>query len=126
MKEPEWIDYHVAVAIQEMQLAEHGGRGGIRDQGLLEFALARSRHLFAYSQNVSLERLASAYAAGIVRNHPFVNGNKRAAWVICALFHELNGKPVTVEQAQVVSMVIALAERSVTEEQFAEWLQQDG
>jgi death-on-curing protein len=122
MNEPEWVDFDVVLAIHEAQLAEHGGSGGIRDRGLLESALARPRNLYHYSPDASLGRLAAAYALGIAKNHAFVDGNKRTAWVVSAVFLELNGKPVTAEQAKVVAMMLAAADGSVDEEQFSTWL----
>lgn len=122
MNEPEWVDFEVVLAIHEAQLAEHGGSGGIRDRGLLESALARPRNLYHYSPDASLSRLAAAYALGIAKNHAFLDGNKRTAWVVCAVFLELNGRPVTAEQAKVVAMMLAAADGSVDEEQFGAWL----
>lgn len=123
MSEPEWIEYDVVLAIQEAQIAEHGGPTGVRDQALLESALARPRNLFAYSPGAPLYQLAAAYAFGIARNHAFVDGNKRVAWIVCALFLELNGVEVVVEQTEVVQMVVQLAAGQISEQQFARWLE---
>ena len=125
MKEPEWIEYDVAPAIHEAQLAEHGGLPGIRDQGLLESALNRAVNLFNYSPKVSLRGLAAAYAAGIIKNHPFLDGNKRSGWIVCALFLELNGIAVTVDQAMVVEVILQLASGSIDEEGFLLWLEKN-
>ena len=84
MKEPEWIAYDVVLAIHEAQLAEHGGSPGIRDQGLLDSALARPQNLHVYSEGATLAQLAASYAVGIAKNHGFIDGNKRTTWVVCA------------------------------------------
>ena len=125
MKEPEWIAIEVILAIHEAQLAEHGGAMGVRDRALLESALARPKNLFAYSTNLSLNRLAAALAVGIAKNHAFLDGNKRTAWVACALFLELNGVPVVSDSAEVVSAMLAAADGKLAEEEFALWLDKD-
>ena|SRR5690242_15691505 len=125
MKEPEWIAIEVILAIHEAQLAEHGGATGIRDRALLESALARPKNLFAYSANVNLNRLAAALAVGIAKNRLFLDGNKRTAWVICALFLELNGVAVISDSAEVVSAMLGAADGKLTEEEFALWLDKD-
>lgn len=122
MNEPEWIDRDVVLAIHDAQLAEHGGLSGIRETGLLDSALARPRHLFSYSSDVQVYDLAACYAAGIAQNHVFSDGNKRTAWVVCAVFLELNGIQVIAEQAAVVQQVLALAAGELTEQQLAAWL----
>lgn len=123
MKEPEWVTYDVVLAIHEAQLTEHGGSAGIRDQGLLDSALARPKNLHVYSEEVTLARLAAAYAVGIAKNHGFIDGNKRTAWVVCAVFLELNGVPVTASQANVVAIVLGVASGMITEDQLAHWLE---
>ncbi len=123
MSEPEWVDYDVVLAIREAQLAEHGGSGGIRDQGLLESALVRPRNLYHHSAAVNLSQLAAAYAFGIAKNHPFVDGNKRTAWVVCAVFLELNGRTVSADQAIVVAMMLGAADDSMSEDQLSAWME---
>lgn len=125
MKEPTWLSPAVVLAIHEAQLAEHAGGAGIRDLGLLESALARPRQVFAYTDAPSIVTLAAAYAVGIARNHPFVDGNKRTAWVLCAVFLELNGRDVIAQQTDVVEVMLAVASRGITEEQFADWLKKN-
>lgn len=124
MKEPEWVALEVVLAIQEAQLAEHGGSLGLRDRGLLESALVRPQNSFHYSLGPKLHELAAAYAAGITMNHPFIDGNKRTAWIVCALFLELNGRSVIAGQVEVVECVVGLAAGALTEDQFAAWLAQ--
>ena len=86
-----WIDIAVVLAVYDEQLAEHGGSPGVRDRGLLESALARPKNLDAYEPEADIAALAVAYAYGIVRNHPFIDGNKRAAFLACVGFLKLNG-----------------------------------
>ena len=124
MKEPEWIDYDVVLAIHDEQLAEHGGLSGNRDQGMLESALARPRNLFAYSPSAMLCQFAAAYAVGLAKNHGFVDGNKRTAWVVCALFLELNRISVIAEQAEVVRVLVGVADSTISEEELVSWLEQ--
>ncbi|HMC62716.1 MAG TPA: type II toxin-antitoxin system death-on-curing family toxin [Candidatus Solibacter sp.] len=101
------------------------GATGVRDQGLLESALARPRQVYAYADDPSLTRLAAAYAFGFAGNHAFVDGNKRTAWVVCATFLELNGREVTADQAGVVSIMLGVAGSTVSEDRRIEWLQQN-
>lgn len=124
MNEPEWVDYAVVLAIHDAQLAEHGGLSGLRDEGMLESALARSKNLLAYSPDARLTQLAAAYAVGIGKNRAFLDGNKRTAWVVCALFLELNETPVAASQAEVVRVMQQIADSSITEEEVAAWLEQ--
>jgi death-on-curing protein len=121
--EPRWIPLAVVMAIHEAQLAAHGGSVGVRDQGLLESALARPQQIFAYSEDPTLPRLATAYAFGLAKNHAFIDGNKRTAWVVCATFLEINGRRVTATQADVVTTMLGVADSSLTEEQFTEWIE---
>ena len=125
MKQPRWVSYTVVIAVHETQLSEHGGAIGVRDQGVLESALARPRQIYAYADKPSLPQLAAAYAVGIVKNHPFVDGNKRTAWVVCATFMELNGRRVTAEQADVVETMLAVAAGEISHEELADWLDQN-
>jgi len=123
VNEPEWIDFDVVLAIHDEQLAEHGGPSGIRDQGLLESALARPRNLFAYSPHATTRELAAAYVVGIGKNHGFVDGNKRTAWVVGAVFLELNGVTVTADQSDVVRIMFGIADGSISEKAFVSWLE---
>jgi death-on-curing protein len=106
--EPIWLRLEAILAAHDDQLAEHGGGVGVRDQGLLESALARPLNLNAYGEP-SLPRLAAAYAFGIARNHPFVDGNKRTALVAAELFLGLNGYDLTADDVGVVEVFLALA-----------------
>ncbi len=122
MKELAWIGKREAVAIHGRLLALHGGAVGIRDHGLLEAALARPRQLLAYANNPDMVELAAAYAAGIIRNHPFLDGNKRTGFVLGVLFLELNGYRFTASEEIATRAVMSLAEGSIDEAGFAAWL----
>jgi len=116
-----WVDLQVVLAIHDEQIAEHGGASGIRDRGLLESALARPQNLPAYGAP-DLADLAVAYAHAISRNHPFVDGNKRTAWVVAETFVELNGQEIDAADAAVYPEMLALAEGRIDEKEFAVWL----
>ncbi len=123
MNEPIWISEEVVLALHLRQLAEHGGGEGIRDRSLLESALARPRHLFAYgSHSVDLCQLAASYAFGLAKNHPFVDGNKRTAYVLMRLFLIRNGIDLTASREDRYYAMLALAAGEHTEESFASWL----
>ncbi len=123
MDDPIWISEELSLAIHQRQLAEHGGLDGVRDRGLLQSALARPRHLFAYNDPTpDLPVLAAAYAFGIARNHPFLDGNKRTAAVVCETFLELNGMNLDADDADMYTTFLNLAAGSVSEQQLAEWL----
>jgi death on curing protein len=123
MSEPVWITLELARAIHERQLAEHGGGSGVRDAGLLQSALARPQQLLVYGgAEVDLAALAAAYAFGIARNHPFVDGNKRTAAVACEVFLQLNGCLLLAEDAAMYPVFIGLAEGSVSEAELIDWL----
>ena len=121
MSEPIWIDLEVVLAIHDEQLAEHGGQAGVRDRGLLESALARPRNQFGYGES-SLTRLAAAYAFGISRNHPFLDGNKRTSLVVAELFLELNGFEPVASDAVCVATFLSLAAGELTEDDLAHWV----
>jgi death-on-curing protein len=122
---PIWIEKDETLIIHDLQLAEHGGREGIRDLRLLESALARPKNLFAYSAKTpSLPRLAAAYASGIAANHPFVDGNKRTALVVALTFLELNGLEIDASQEEIYLAFLHLAAGRISEEGLAEWLRE--
>ncbi|HKO08495.1 MAG TPA: type II toxin-antitoxin system death-on-curing family toxin [Alphaproteobacteria bacterium] len=120
----EWLETETIIILHDEQLAEHGGSEGLRDRGLLESAVARARNLAAYEESPDIAVLAAAYAYGIARNHPFVDGNKRAAWLSAATFLELNGFQIEVGQAEVVVVMEDLAKGELTEQDFAAWLRE--
>ena len=116
-----WIAKSVALAIHEEQIAEHGGASGIRDDALLESALARPQNLAAYGEP-DLAALAASYAFGIARNHPFLDGNKRTSYVVTRLFLRLNGRDIKADEASRLQTWLALAAGNLTEEELADWL----
>jgi death-on-curing protein len=120
--EPTWIEEQLLRTVQEEQLAEHGGMVGIRDANLLASALARPRNLFAYEENADLAALAAAYGIGLVRNHPFLDGNKRAGLIAVDLFLRLNGSRLTATNAEAVIEILALAAGERTDDAFTEWV----
>lgn len=120
---PTWIHQEVILALHDEQIAEHGGGSGMRDLGLLESALARPIHQHVY-EAADLTALAAAYAYGIARNHPFVDGNKRTAAVVMELFLMLNGVAVAASDAEVVVTFLALAAGEVSEEELTDWIRE--
>jgi death-on-curing protein len=118
-----WIATEVALAAHAEQLAEHGGGQGVRDTGLLASAMARPRNLADYT-DPDAAALAAAYAFGIARNHPFVDGNKRTAAVVAETFLVINGYRLTANDAELVVAVIALAAGDLSEEGLADWFRQ--
>jgi death on curing protein len=122
VKTPQWVLREVVLALQERLLAEFGGRSGVRDGGLLDSALARPQQRIAYGKPTLFE-LAAAYAFGLMRNHPFVDGNKRVGFTTAVLFLELNGYQFTASEAQATLKTLALAARDLDEAGYAAWLQ---
>ena len=121
MTEPRWLDTTIVLDVHAEQLALFGGADGIRDLGLLESALARPINKFGYGET-DLAVLAAAYAFGIARNHPFVDGNKRAAFASIIVFLGLNGVDFDVPPEQATAIILALAAGEVSEESLARWV----
>ncbi len=120
-----WIERSLAIAIHERQLAEHGGGSGVRDEGLLDSALARPQQLHTYGDPPpELADLAASLAFGLARNHPFVDGNKRTAAVACEAFIMLNGAVLNADDLDLYPRYVALAEGSLPEAELADWLRQ--
>jgi death-on-curing protein len=122
-KDWRWVALDVATAAHSEQLAEHGGGEGVRDLALLESAMARPRNLAAYGKP-DVAALAAAYAWGIARNHPFVDGNKRMAAVVSETFLILNGYRLTASDAELVVAFVALAAGDLSEEEIADWFRE--
>lgn len=116
-----WLDRQVVLAVHDEQLAEHGGATGIRDIGLLESALARPLNLVAYGEP-DVAALAAAYGVGIASNHPFVDGNKRTAFVAVELFLALNGHALQADDVACVLAMLAVAAGDLDETAFAAWI----
>ncbi len=121
MKPPQWVLRETVQALHERLLGEFGGRVGVRDEGSLDSALGRPQQLSAYG-NPDLFDLAAAYAFGLVRNHPFVDGNKRIGFTTAILFLELNGCHVTASEADAALQTLALAAGELGEAGYSEWL----
>lgn len=120
MSDWNWLNADLILVIHHEQLAEHGGASGIKDAGLLDSALTRPHNLLAYGEP-DAAALAAAYAFGIARNHPFVDGNKRTAAVAAELFLDLNGYEMTATDADVVVTILALAAGELPEDELAQW-----
>lgn len=124
MKEPVWIDRDVVLAIHDALLHEFGGASGFRDETLLDSALARPKNLFLY-ESPDLFALAAAYMFGIVRNHPFVDGNKRTGLVVGGIFLERNGKVLVASEEETATVILAFAEKKFKEEELTAWLRKN-
>ena len=125
MGEPVWVREDVVLAIHQRQLAEHGGGSGVRDPGLLGSALARPKNLLAYSEPAAdLAALAASYAYGIAKNHPFVDGNKRTAFVVCRTFLLINGHDLDASREQKYRTFLALAEGAIAEDELTTWIRE--
>jgi death on curing protein len=122
VKTPKWLNKKALLLLHEESLAEFGGAGGVRDEGLLESALARPVNLHAYRPNSSLAELAAAYGYGIAKNHAFVDGNKRLAFLSIGVFLFLNGRSLVVDQAEAVETIFALAAGELEETELASWI----
>ena len=120
MKEPIWIDKPEVLIAHSMQLAEHGGSDGIRDESLLDSALAKPRNVFAYADTIS-PRLAASYAFGIARNHAFIDGNKRTALVVSEGFLRVNGLRIVSPPEEKYFTFLHLADGSLTEDELTTW-----
>ncbi len=120
--EIKWLNQRSLLLLHEESLAQHGGLPGLRDAGLLESAPARPQHLLTYNADTTLAELTAAYCYGIARNHPFTDGNKRAAFSVFGLFLPANGWWLQVEPLDAFETMIALAAGELTEEQLAAWI----
>lgn len=121
MKEPHWLSQEVILAIQSQLLARFGGLEGLRDEGLLESALARPKQLLSYGAP-SLSDMAAAYAHGIAKNHPFLDGNKRAAFMAAYTFLGINGLSLDAPEEEAVLQTLALAAGEIDADAYAAWL----
>ena len=122
MRKPVWIDERDALVLHDRLLALHGGASGLRDDGLLKSALARPQQHFAYSESADIIDMATAYTAGIVCNHPFVDGNKRTGFVVGILFLELNGYRFTASEEDAAQAVLELAAGKLDETGYSSFL----
>jgi death on curing protein len=124
-KEPRWIEERDALAIHDRLLALHGGGTGVRDRDLLESALARPRRHHSYAKTSDVVEMAALYTAGILRNHPFIDGNKRTGFVIGVLFLELHGFVFKASEEDATQAVMALAAGTLDEAAFTAWLREN-
>lgn len=122
MTELLWIEERDALVLHDRLLALHGGAEGVRDDALLKSALARPQQIYTYADSPDLIDLAAAYTVGIVRNHPFIDGNKRAGFVVGILFLELNGYRFSASEADAAQAVFALAAGTLDEAGYAAFL----
>ena len=120
--EPTWLDRPILEALHADQVLGHGGSLGIRDEGLLESALARPQQKWHYEAQADLAALAAAYAFGIAKNHPFIDANKRAALVAAYTFLAINDFDLEAPETEALSMILGLADGSIPEEDLASWI----
>ena len=120
--EPRWISKKALLLLHEESLAEFGGARGLHDEGLLESALARPQNAYAYKPECSLVDLAAAYAFGLAQNHPFIDGNKRTAFLSIGLFLAINGYRLKADQVEAIQTILAVASGALTEADLAAWI----
>lgn len=117
-----WVDPKALRLLHEESLAEHGGSRGIRDEGLFESALMRPQNTALYNEKADISDLAASYAYGLAKNHPFVDGNKRAAFLSVGMFLGINGYRLVATPVDAIQAVLGLASGTITEEAFANWI----
>jgi death-on-curing protein len=122
MSEPVWLNRRALELLHSESIAEHGGADGLRDEGLFESALARPQNLLAYEGVTEPARLAASYAFGLAKNHAFVDGNKRIAFIAAALFLRLNGYRLVADQAEATLVMLSVASGAFSESELAEWI----
>ena len=121
-REPIWVSRRILDVLHDAQIREHGGSPGVRDEGLLESALARPQQKWAYAERPDLATLAAAYAFGLVRNHGYIDGNKRVAFIAAYVFLGLNGHDLDADEADVANTFERAAAGKVTERALADWI----
>ena len=125
--EPQWLNLAELMAIHNRQLAEHGGGEGLRDEGLLDSALSRPQFKWQYEDPApDLAALAASLAFGIIKNHPFIDGNKRTGYVACRLFLQINGEDITATQDEKYMAFYSVASGDLSEDALALWLRDHG
>ena len=122
--EPQWLSRIVVDAIHNDQLREHGGLPGIRDENVLESALARPQQKWHYAETADIAMLAAAYGFGLVKNHPYRDGNKRIGFLAIVTFLGINGHVLEATDIEVIAEILALADGRVSEEELADWIRQ--
>jgi death on curing protein len=122
VEEPLWLDRAIVEALHAAQIREHGGHPGIRDEGLLESALARPMNLWSYDGSVDLAGLAAEYGYGVAKNHAFLDGNKRMGFVAANVFLLLNGVEIDAPEPEAVDVMLGVANGSIGRDEFAAWI----
>jgi death-on-curing protein len=122
VSEPRWLSEFSVLLLHAESVAEHGGSAGLRDKGLLQSALNRARNLYSYEGVTEVQRLAAVYGFGIARNHPFLDGNKRTAFLAIGLFLLKNGYALEADNEEATQAMFALASGDLTEAQLVEWI----
>jgi death on curing protein len=122
MEEPLWLTRPIVEVLHQEQVREHGGQLGLRDEGLLESALARPRHVWSYEPDTDLAALAAEYGFGLAKNHPFLDGNKRTAFVAANVFLILNGFEIEASEPDVVITMLRVADGRLSRNKFANWI----
>ena len=125
MSEPVWVRRDVLELLHSQTIAEHGGADGLRDEGLLESALARPQNLFHYENVEDVARLAANYTFGLAKNHAFIDGNKRIAFIAAGVFLRLNGYRLTSDQAQATLVMLSVAAGSFGEDELSGWIRKN-
>jgi death on curing protein len=125
MTQPIWLLKPAVLSIHNMVIAEFGGIDGLRDEGLLDSALARPNNLYSYERSEALARLAAAYTFGIIQNHPFLDGNKRTGFMCAYVFLGRNGLELRADEVSAATRTLALAASETDEATYAEWLAQN-
>lgn len=120
--EPKWISKKALLLLHEESLSEFGGARGLRDEGLLESALARPQNIYAYNPAATLPELAASYCYGIVKNHAFVDGNKRAAFLAIGLFLAINGLRLIATQVEAIQTILEVAAGAMNEQKLSVWI----
>ncbi len=125
MKEPVWLLKPAVIAVHNMIIVRFGGTDGIRDEGLIDSALARPTNIYLYEDCSDISKLAAAYAGGIIQNHPFVDGNKRTGFMAAYMFLDLNGATLQADEISATAMTLSLASSDVDEDDYSNWLAQN-
>jgi death on curing protein len=123
MNAPKWLNEKIVLAIHDQQIAEHGGRPGLRDSGLLESALNRPVNIYLYDETSSLVGLAAAYGFGLVKNHPFIDGNKRVGFMAMYVFLRVNGFVLSAPEEEATIFMMRLAASKESQETLAQWVE---
>ena len=125
MTEPVWLLKPAVLAVHSMMITRFGGSEGLRDEGLLDSALTRPLNLYHYEGCTELPRLAASYTAGIIQNHPFIDGNKRTGFIVAYMFLDLNGMTLQADEVSATAMTLSLASSEIDEADYAVWLAQN-